>query len=1008
MTFKQSIVALMAMALMPTATRAIDINDAKNVQTIDLAGHWQFGDAVTDSVLLPGTTDTNHRGTPAAMTTETTHLTRAYSWKGVATYSLEVTIPKNWKDKYITLTLERTKPVTIVVDGQTVAKDSTLSVPVEADLSRWLTPGRHRLTLLVDNSHGVPEQLYGSSHALTEDTQTNWNGVIGRMALTARPKVHIETLDVQSDCKNGEIHNIGVHATISGKGATGKATLTIEPYNFEDKALIKQRLNVEHGQVGAALYVELDESSWWSEFSPRLYRVTLTLDNGDTASKVVGFRSFTARGSKFYINGRETFLRGKHDACVFPLTGHVAMDRASWQRYFSILKDYGINHVRFHSWCPPEACFAVADEMGFYLQPELPFWGDFKADDPVLMRYLHSEGERIIREYGHHPSFVMMALGNELWGSLEEMGRFISDFRSIDPTKLYTYGSNFYLGMKGPQPGMDYFTTCRTTWEPYGRYYTHTRASFSFADAMDGGIINHFRPSTQRTFDSACSTVNMPIISHETGQYQSYPDYNEISKYTGVLKPYNLMTFRQRLADAGMLRLAPAFHRASGRWAAELYKEEVEMDLRSQRLGGFQLLDLVDYPGQGSAYIGLLDAFMDSKGYLSPSAWRGFCAPVVPLAVLPSRCFSVDASIDDALKSTVNAKAPATTVATIQVANYGPTSLRGRRVYWQLITGPDDQHPTADTTVIDRGSLVIDTDTSGVITVGQVPLYINKVYGSSVHLQLLLRVEGLAEHNSYDLWAYRRTPADEALLTKVESGRAKGVVLTSRLDAKALKALERGARVLWTPVSVPPSFLLSSAADPDTVPAASVADTAMVARTATAVGLFMTDYWNYRMFRTICENNHKPVSPGTLGLLIDPQHPALAAFPTDSCTSWQWFPIAKLSCPAILDALNQTAIDGADSTYQPIVQVIDNIERNHRLGLLFEFRVGKGRLLVCMADLTAAARYPEGEAFRTSLLRYITSDAFQPTTTITVAGLRRLLSGNQQERKIGDLHNISY
>lgn len=311
MTFKQSIVALMAMALMPTATRAIDINDAKNVQTIDLAGHWQFGDAVTDSVLLPGTTDTNHRGTPAAMTTETTHLTRAYSWKGVATYSLEVTIPKNWKDKYITLTLERTKPVTIVVDGQTVAKDSTLSVPVEADLSRWLTPGRHRLTLLVDNSHGVPEQLYGSSHALTEDTQTNWNGVIGRMALTARPKVHIETLDVQSDCKNGEIHNIGVHATISGKGATGKATLTIEPYNFEDKALIKQRLNVEHGQVGAALYVELDESSWWSEFSPRLYRVTLTLDNGDTASKVVGFRSFTARGSKFYINGRETFLRGK-------------------------------------------------------------------------------------------------------------------------------------------------------------------------------------------------------------------------------------------------------------------------------------------------------------------------------------------------------------------------------------------------------------------------------------------------------------------------------------------------------------------------------------------------------------------------------------------------------------------------------------------------------------------------------------------------------------------------
>lgn len=962
---------------------------------INLAGYWRFGEAGADSVLLPGTTDTNHRGTPPSTLTETTHLTRAFSWREPATYSRDIVIPKSWKKQHITLTLERTKPVTIIVDGQTVAHDSTLSVPVVADLSRWLTPGRHHLTLVVDNDHGVPEQLYSSSHALTEDTQTNWNGVIGRLELTARPQVHIETLDVRSDCKDGEIHNIGVNATISGKGAAGKATLTIEPFNFEGKPLIEQSLKVKNGVVDAALYVELGEESCWSEFSPRLYRVTLTLANGDQASKVVGFRSFTAKGNKFYINGRETFLRGKHDACVFPLTGHVAMDHEQWQRYFSILRDYGINHVRFHSWCPPEECFAVADEMGFYLQPELPFWGSFDDKDSVLMRYLHTEGERIIRQYGHHPSFVMMALGNELWGSIPAMHRFIDDYRALDPKRLYTYGSNFYLGMKGPQPGMDYFTTCRTAWEPYGRYGTHTRASFAFADAADGGIINHYRPSTARTFDSICATVQMPIISHETGQYQSYPDYSEIKKYTGVLKPYNLEVFRKRLEDAGMAPLAPAFHRATGRWAAQLYKEEVEMDLRSNRLAGFQLLDLVDYPGQGSAYVGLLDAFMDSKGYLTPDAWRGFCAPVVPLAVLPARCFSVDAA--EVPRSAADGPVPPTTVAKIQVANYGPTSLRGRHVTWQLITGPDDQHPEADTCVIDRGTLTIDTDATGVITVGEVPLYINKVYINKVyrisaHLQLLLQVEGLKEHNSYDLWAYRRLPWDEY--------HTKNVHLTTCLDARTVKALERGASVLWTPVSVPASFVLSSAEAPDTIPAAAIVDTAFIAPTATVDGHFMTDYWNYRMFKTISEKNHSPVSPGTLGLLIDVRHPALQAFATDSCSSWQWFPIVKASRPAILD--------GNNNVVRPIIQVVDNIERNHRLGLLFEFRVGRGRLLVCMADLGAASRYPEGEAFRTSLLRYMDSDAFQPMMTITIPQLRQLLSGPSHEQRIGTLNNISY
>ena len=290
------------------------------------------------------------------------------------------------------------------------------------------------------------------------------------------------------------------------------------------------------------------------------------------------------------------------------------MDYHAWHKYFQRCCDYGINHVRFHSWCPPEQAFAAADKLGIYLQPELPFWGDFNAKDSVLMTFLHKEGLNILHEYSHHPSFAMFALGNELWGSIDEMARFVSDFRKEAPDILFTFGSNYYLGYQGVKPGMDYFTTCRVGGEAWGSYDTHTRGSFSYADAKTSGMLNSEYPNTLMTLDAGCQRSTVPVISHETGQFQTYPDYDEIGKYTGVLYPYNLETFRARLEAAGMADQAKDFHRASGLWSLQLYKADIELDLRTDGMDGFQLLDLQDYPGQGSAYVGILDAFMDSKG----------------------------------------------------------------------------------------------------------------------------------------------------------------------------------------------------------------------------------------------------------------------------------------------------------------------------------------------------------------------------------------------------------
>ena len=843
-------------------------------QSISLAGEWQveLGESksafakgkrmVTDAAkraILPGTIDTNHLGFAPKDTMETTHLTRLYAYKGAARYSRTINIPKDWKKKPVELFLERTRPTWVYVDGELVDSCNFISTPQRYLLPKKVKPGKHFLEIVVDNGRGVPDQVYGSSHAYTEDTQTNWNGIIGRIELQLASSV---------ESKSAE-------------------TLT--------------------GAIPCR-----------SVASP-------------TALQMPDFaKDFHIKGAHFYANGHRIFLRGKHDAAVWPLTGHVEMGVEGWMKYLGTCKEYGINHVRFHSWCPPEAAFVAADSLGIYLQPELPFWGSFDKKDERLMAFLHQEGENILREYGHHPSFRMMALGNELWGDIDKMKEFVDDFRKIAPDKYYTFGSNYYLGYQGIKEGMDYFTTCRIGGEGWGKYNTHTRGSFSFADAYDGGMINHFHPNSTMNFDEACDKAGIPIISHETGQFQTYPDYREMKKYTGVLHPYNFEVFRRRLAAAGMLSQADDFHKASGLWSVKLYKADIEMDLRTRNMAGFQLLDIQDYPGQGSAFVGILDAFMESKGITTPEEWRQWCSPVVPLLEVEKFCFEDGEKIQ----------------AKVKVANYGGSSLYGKKLKWKIGDA--------------EGVMNIFTYDEGLVDVGVLDEAIS--VDEPTKLLFTLNIEGTEARNSYELWIYPKKALEK-----------KGVIIAKDLNQEVVKVLEKGGKVLWMP---------TDNATPYTVG-----------------GLFQTDYWNYRMFKTICENNKKKVSPGTLGILTNPEHPIFKGFPTEMHTNWQWFPIIKESHPLVLDNFAKD--------YRPVVQVIDNIERNHKLGLVMEWKVGAGKLLVCMSDLEKAAQYPEGKAFYQSVIDYMRSADFNPFSEITVDELKKKLAEKPRQVSLKELNNIS-
>jgi len=805
------------------------------------------------------------------------------------------------------------------------------------------------LTIMVNNDDSsVPAGVTGS-HAWTEHTQSNWNGIIGKFCLEAFDPVHIETVQVYPDIVLKKVTVRVKIANPAGITENMKLTLKADAWNTDLKNSVPSRtfpVKLKKGDNTIELTYSMgDKTLLWSEFNPALYKLVLTLKGRkthDNSTLDFGMRKFSTEGTQFTINGTKTFLRGKHDACVFPLTGHPPMDVEGWQRVFRIAKSYNINFYRFHSWTPPLAAFEAADIEGIYLQPELPFWGGFsKNRNSGLNAFLIKEGDHILDTYGNYASFVMFALGNELSGDFDVMKEILSHFKSLDSRHLMAYGSNNYLGFRGQASGEDYYAACRIGADKDTTYKTHIRGSFSFADANDGGYINGRYPSTNLDYSGAISKCSVPAIGTEVGQYQIYPNYEEIKKYTGVMKPWNLEVFRERLKENDLSDQANDFFRASGALSAICYKADIEMAIRTPGFGGFHLLDLQDFPGQGTALVGLLDAFMDSKGIITPDEFSHFCNNVVPLVIMGKYCWSNNEQFS----------------GKIQVANYSGNSLKSQPVKWELKNGKGE--------IVFQNETIADILQGGITTIGSLNIDLLK-FSKAEKLTLSIKLEGTKYENSYPLWVY---PASMEIKTP------DNILFSKKLDKITLSKLADGGMVLLIP-------------DFNDIKDLSVG------------GLFTPDYWNWRMFKGISDSNNKPVSPGTMSILTNPKLPLFSDFPTEFHTNWQWWPIVKNSRPFILD--------NTPKNYRPLVQVVDNIERNHKLGLIFEFAIGKGKLLVCMSDLKAIQNKPEGRQLYSSILKYMSSDKFNPSQPLNPEELVSLFKTRISPTKITGVRNISY
>ena len=962
-------------------------NVSYSQRVIDLSGEWQFEidrhDAgmsqgwqtrsLSDRIILPASMPERKKGDDISIDTKwvgslydssyfynpymeryrqpgkmklTFFLTPDKHYVGVAWYNKSIKLDSvNPRGKRYIVYLERPHiQTTLYVNGKKVGSDSSLCVAHEYDVTNYLKHGENLLSIRIDNR---PETVNvgQDSHSITDQTQGDWNGIVGKMELRELPALRITDLQVYPEIDS---HSAKVVLQLSDTPKKkSKVLLFAELFNTFKTHNVSGEFDCSNLSSDNKLTVNLDMGDGmqlWDEFHPNLYRLSaIILDNKTGISNkfipndikdmagsfetVFGMRKIEIRGKMFYVNGHEIQLRGTVENCDFPLTGYAPMDLESWKSVFRICKSYGLNHMRFHSYCPPEAAFMAADLMGFYIQPEGPSWPNHGVrlgygDD--IDTYLLEETQRLTKAYGNHPSFCMLACGNEPAGRwVEWVGKFVDYWKSADPRRVYT----------GASVGGGW------AWQPKSQYHVKAgarglaewqRHAPNTLDDFNANI-THYKGRDLET------DINEPYVSHETGQWCAFPDLSETDQYTGVYKARNFEVFHDILNDHHMGDMGHKFLMASGKLQTLCYKYEIERTLRTNDYAGFQLLALNDYSGQGTALVGLTNVFFKDKGYITADQFRHFCSPVVPLARIPKFTYTN--------KETFRAE--------ILLNQFSEDTLKDIEFRWTLSQAPDEPYisflrskkleDSNDNLIIDEirpqyispKEIKLDEGTfarrdypiGDNQAVGKVEIPLNR-FDKPTHLRLRVHTIGTKAMNEWDFWVY----PENVDMTEA------GLFITDSLDSEALKVLSEGGDVLITAGQ-------------------------NVKYGKEVVQYFTPVFWNTSWFKM------RP--PHTTGIYVDNNHSIFTDFPTDYYSNLQWWELVN-KAPVM-------QFDEFPSDFQPLVQSIDTWFLSRKIGMLFESNVLNGRLIMTTMDISTDLEHRiVARQMRASILNYMHSDKFKP------------------------------
>lgn len=808
--------------------------------------HW-WNSAFTEKVILPGSLATNGLGDTISLGTKWTgdifdstyFFSEKYakyrqknikipfwlkpdkSYVGVAWYKKMVTIPDNWLQKKVILHLERCHwECSVFVNGNFCGTQNSLVSPQDFDISGYLKKTGNTITLRVDNS--IKINIGFNSSSITDHTQTNWNGVIGNLFLQAKEQISIESVRVNSDIETSEVELlVGMDNRIRPQsGANIKLQVSLKDKPQEVLVEKQEIIHLDKGKSFVKLSFTLKQARLWDEFSPSLYVVKLILSDSlssqrlDSQEVTFGFRKVSTKDKQIYLNNHPIFLRGEVDCAGFPLTGYPAMDRNYWNKIGTTLKQYGFNHLRFHSWCPPEVAFSMADSLGIYLYVEGPLWANFGSAVGTageVDAFIYQESENIIKSYGNHPSFMMMSYGNEPAGYNQEefFTNYVAHLQKIDNRRLYTSGAGWPMIAQND-------------------FHIHSDARIQHWQEGNNSVINAQQPNTTYDWNRTLSTISQPYISHEIGQWCAYPNFNEIAKYKGILKATNFEIFKETLQKNGMLEQANDFLYASGRLQTLCYKADIEAALRTPKLAGFQLLGLHDFSGQGTALVGALDAFWESKGYTTAEEYRTFCNSTVLLARIPKLIYKNDEKLS----------------ANLEIAHFGSTPLVNQQVHWTI---EDEKGVLYREGTFEMNRINIGNNQP----IGDISIDLSAIKVAK-KMTLTTQLVQTTTKNSWNFWVYPTKINPENEIGKVH--------ITTHLTPSILEELKAGKTVL----------LLTHGKIKE-------------AKGGKIALGFSSIFWN-----TAWTNGQ---APHTLGLVNRPKHPIFNYFPTDVFSDYQWHDI---------------------------------------------------------------------------------------------------------------------
>lgn len=924
-------------------------NQKPHPTSLDLSGKWQFqmdpsdiGEKekwfnlnLSEWVQLPGSMVENGKGFDITLETEWTGGVRNPEWykhpnyapyhdsanirfpywlqpdkkyTGAAWYRKKIIIPENWEGKTVWLNLERPHwQSTVWLNNVKVESQNSLATPHYFDISQFLTIGENTVTIKIDN-RSKDVDVGWNSHSISDHTQSNWNGIVGNISIETKGAIYFEDVRV---FPNVEEKMVQVKAIINNTTLTETSVeIEVEAEHKKTESETEEKhfdFTIPPGENIVSMNYPLgNEAMLWDEFSPNVYELLLELryKTGEDIKRIdFGLREFKVNDSRFAINGRPIFLRGTLECAIFPKTGYPPTNVKGWIKVYAAVKAHGLNHVRFHSWCPPEAAFVAADEMGVYLQVECSSWANqstrLGSGEPID-NYIWDESKRIVKAYGNHPSFVMLAYGNEPGGlkHKEFLTEFVSYWKEKDSRRVYTGAAGW--------PVLE-----------VNNYHNLPQPRIQGWGEELKSIINAEPPKTNFDWSEKIPDDRIPVVSHEIGQWCVYPDFKEIKKYTGPLKAKNFELFQESLIANNMGYLADSFLLASGKLQTLCYKADIEAALRTHGFAGFQLLDLHDFPGQGTALVGVLDPFWEEKGYVSPQEYSRFCNSTVPLARLEKRVFTEGETMN----------------VGIEVAHFGNEKLKNINPSWKII----QNEKTIANDTLDQREIPIGNN----IEIGKV---VYQFQNENKPRKLTLEVAVGEFVNSWDIWVYPDNNLTESDEIKV----------VEKFTPSTIKYVNEGGKVLL-----------------------SLGKGKVAPEMGGDVGVgFSSIFWN-----TAWTGGQKP---HTLGILCNPEHPALELFPTEYHSNWQWWDAMSHS-----DAIQ---LNSLPIELKPIVRIIDDWVSNRRLALLFEAKVGKGKILISGIDLFHnLENRPEARQLKTSLCNYLGSDKFNPKVEMSIAEIQKII-----------------